>query len=123
MSRLITIVELRGLEPLTFSLRRHSVDLIMRPHTVIDVQIAAGKAPSCKPGAHTGHMAKAQRLVADWPRWGCHLEVTPHNRMAPIARVGAHHGPRREHDGSRTSAAAWKRLKTLGFRDDYWSTN
>jgi len=36
------MVELRGLEPLTFSLRRHGVDLIRREHGVIDVQAAAG---------------------------------------------------------------------------------
>ena len=38
-------VELRGLEPLTFSLRRHGVDLIRREHRAIDVQVAAAGAP------------------------------------------------------------------------------
>jgi hypothetical protein len=42
---ILEIVELRGLEPLTFSLRRHGVDLIRREHGVIDVQVAAAGAP------------------------------------------------------------------------------
>ena len=33
-------VELRGLEPLTFLLLRHGVDLIRREHGVIGVQVA-----------------------------------------------------------------------------------
>jgi hypothetical protein len=37
----LKIVELRGLEPLTFSLRRHRDDLTTREHSVIDVQVAA----------------------------------------------------------------------------------
>jgi hypothetical protein len=36
------MVELSSLEPLTFSLLRHGVDLIRREHGVIDVQVAAG---------------------------------------------------------------------------------
>jgi len=38
-------VELGGLEPLTFSLRRHRVQLIRREHGVIDMQVAAAGAP------------------------------------------------------------------------------
>jgi hypothetical protein len=38
-------VELGGLEPLAFSLRRDGVDLIGREHGVIDVQVAAAGAP------------------------------------------------------------------------------
>ena len=45
------MVELRGLEPLTFSLRRHGVDLIRREHGVIDVQVEVGCA-----GKQTWHM-------------------------------------------------------------------
>jgi hypothetical protein len=37
--RYFELVELRGLEPLTFPLRRHGVDLIRREHGVIDVQV------------------------------------------------------------------------------------
>ena len=56
MTRLITIVELRGLEPLTFSLRRHGVDLIRREHGVIDVQVAAAGAPWLhRGGTHGAH--------------------------------------------------------------------
>jgi hypothetical protein len=39
------MVELRGLEPLTFSLRRHRVHLVRRKHRVIDVHVAAAEAP------------------------------------------------------------------------------
>jgi hypothetical protein len=53
------LVELMGLEPLTFSLCRHGVDLIRREHGVIDVQVAAG-APWLRRGAHMGHTVKAQ---------------------------------------------------------------
>jgi hypothetical protein len=49
-------VELRGLEPLTFSLRRHGVDLIRREHGVIDVQVAAAGAPWLhRGGTHGAH--------------------------------------------------------------------
>jgi hypothetical protein len=44
MSSDITMVELCRLESLTFSLRRHGVDLIRREHGVIDVQVAAAGA-------------------------------------------------------------------------------
>ena len=54
------MVELRGLEPLTFSLRRHGVDLTTREHSVIDVQVAAAGAPWLHRGAHMGHTTKAQ---------------------------------------------------------------
>ena len=37
-------MELRGLEPLTFSLRRHRVNLARREHGVIDVHVAAAEA-------------------------------------------------------------------------------
>jgi hypothetical protein len=37
--RYFELVELRRLEPLTFPLRRHGVDLIRREHGVIDVQV------------------------------------------------------------------------------------
>jgi len=40
-----TMVELRGLEPLTFSLRRHSFDLTERKHRVTHVHVATGDAP------------------------------------------------------------------------------
>jgi hypothetical protein len=39
------LVELRGLEPLTFSLRRFGVHLVRRKHRVIDVHVAAAEAP------------------------------------------------------------------------------
>jgi hypothetical protein len=71
MSRVITWVELRGLEPLTFSLRRQSVDLIGRERGVIDVQVAVAGA-GCTPGAHMGYTAKARHL----PR-RCHLRLGP----------------------------------------------
>jgi hypothetical protein len=58
-------VELRGLEPLTFSLRRHGVDLIGREHGVIDVQVAAEGALWFTVGAHMEHTAKAQRRPGD----------------------------------------------------------
>jgi len=49
-------VELRGLESLTFSLRRHGVDLIGREHGVIDVQVAAAGAPWLhRGGTHGAH--------------------------------------------------------------------
>ena len=49
-------VELRGFEPLTFSLRRHGVDLIRREHGVIDVQVAAAGAPWLhRGGTHGAH--------------------------------------------------------------------
>jgi hypothetical protein len=41
---------------LTFSLRRHGVDLIGREHGVIDVQVAAGGAPWLhRGGTHGAH--------------------------------------------------------------------
>jgi hypothetical protein len=56
MTRLITLVELRGLEPLTFSLRMHGVDLIRPEHGVIDVQVAAAGAPWLhREGTHGAH--------------------------------------------------------------------
>ena len=45
VTAIFKILELRGLEPLTFSLRRHGVDLIGREHGVMDVQVAAAGAP------------------------------------------------------------------------------
>jgi hypothetical protein len=46
----------KGLEPLTFSLRRHGVDLIRREHGVIGVQVAAAGAPWLHRGsAHGAH--------------------------------------------------------------------
>jgi hypothetical protein len=49
-------VELRGLERLTFLLRRHGVDLIRRERGVIEVQVAAAGASWLQrggtPGAH-----------------------------------------------------------------------
>ncbi len=48
------VVGLRGLEPLTFSLRRHGVDLIRREHGVIDVQVAAAGAPWLRRGGTHG---------------------------------------------------------------------
>jgi hypothetical protein len=39
------MVELRGLEPLTFLLRRHRVDLTRREHRVIGVPGAASAVP------------------------------------------------------------------------------
>jgi hypothetical protein len=49
-------VELRGLEPLNFSLRRHGIDLIGREHGVTDVPAAAAGAPwlHCR-GTHGAH--------------------------------------------------------------------
>jgi hypothetical protein len=55
MSRLITRVELRGLEPLTFSLRRLGVDLPRREYRVIDVHLLRQKCLGRIPGAHMGH--------------------------------------------------------------------
>jgi hypothetical protein len=52
-----SMVELRGLEPLTFSLRRHGVDLTRREHRVIDMHSAAAEVPGCNLGAHMGHTA------------------------------------------------------------------
>jgi hypothetical protein len=50
------MVELRGLEPLTFSLRKHGVDLIGREHGVIEVQVAAAGAPWLhRGGTHGAH--------------------------------------------------------------------
>jgi hypothetical protein len=53
---ILKIVELRGLEPLTFSLRMHGVDLIRPEHGVIDVQVAAAGAPWLQlGGTHGAH--------------------------------------------------------------------
>jgi hypothetical protein len=50
------MVELRGLEPLTFSLPRHGVDQIGREHGVIGVQVAAAGAPWLhRGGTHGAH--------------------------------------------------------------------
>ena len=61
----IKLVELRGLEPLTFSLRRHGVDLIRREHVVIDVQVAAARAPWLhRGGTHGTHgLGSAPRAI------------------------------------------------------------
>jgi hypothetical protein len=59
------MVELRGLEPLTFWLRRHGVDLIERERGVIDVQVAAAGAPWLHRGAHMGYTASAQPRPGD----------------------------------------------------------
>ena len=56
VSGTLYVVELRGLEPLTFSLRRHSVHLVRREHRVIDVHVAAAEAPWLQPrGTHGAH--------------------------------------------------------------------
>jgi hypothetical protein len=47
------VVELRGLEPLTFSLRRHRVHMVSREHHVINVHVAEAEAPWLQPGGHT----------------------------------------------------------------------
>ena len=47
-------MELRGLEPLTFSLRRHRVHVVSREHRVIDVHVAAAKVPWLQPGGTHG---------------------------------------------------------------------
>ena len=55
------VVELRGLEPLTFSLRRHRVHMASREHHVINVHVAEAEAPWLQrggtPGAHGGGLA------------------------------------------------------------------
>ena len=61
----IRLVELRGLEPLTFSLRRHGVDLIGREHGVIEVQVAAEGALWLHRGGTHGAHARAQRRPGD----------------------------------------------------------
>jgi hypothetical protein len=48
------MVELRGLEPLTFSLRRHCVHLVRREPSVIDVHGAAAQARWLQPGGTNG---------------------------------------------------------------------
>jgi hypothetical protein len=53
---ILEIVELRGLEPLTFSLRRHGVDPTRREHCVIDVHAAVAGAPWLhRGGTHGAH--------------------------------------------------------------------
>jgi hypothetical protein len=47
-------VALRGFEALTFSLRRHGVDLIRREHCVIDVQVQQQVRPGCPVGGTHG---------------------------------------------------------------------
>jgi hypothetical protein len=53
-------VELRGLEPLTFSLRRHGVDLIRREHGVMTCRLQLQARSGCTAEAHMGYTAKAQ---------------------------------------------------------------
>jgi hypothetical protein len=57
-------VELRGLEPLTFSLRRHRVHLVRREHRVIDVHAAAAEASWLQPGGT--HGAHGAGLAFQW---------------------------------------------------------
>jgi hypothetical protein len=52
-------VELRGLEPLTFSLRRLRLHLASCEHRVIDVHVAAAGRLGCSLGAHMGHTVQA----------------------------------------------------------------
>ena len=56
-------VELRGLEPLTFSLRRHRVHLLRREYRVIDVHSVAAQVPLCIPGAHMGHTMQGHNFA------------------------------------------------------------
>jgi hypothetical protein len=70
----IKIVELRGLEPLTFSLRRHRVHLVLRKHCVIDVHAAVAGAPWLhRGGTH-----------------GAHGEGLPHGDRHPTHAVARH---------------------------------
>ncbi len=67
----IKVVELRGLEPLTFSLRRHRVHLVKREPRVIDVHGAAAEAPWLQPGGT--HGAHGAGLASRW----CPCRVEP----------------------------------------------
>jgi hypothetical protein len=63
---ILKIVELRGLEPLTFSLRRHRIHLGKREPRVIDVHGAAAQAPWLQPGGtHGAHRAGLASQVPD----------------------------------------------------------
>jgi hypothetical protein len=53
-------VELRGLEPLTFSLRRHRLQWVRREHRVLDLHVVRHKHLGCNPAAHMGHTAEPQ---------------------------------------------------------------
>ncbi len=65
------MVELRGLEPLTFSLRRHSIDMTAREHSVNDVQGAAAEALWLQPGGtHGAHMGHGAGLAFQWVGYG-----------------------------------------------------
>jgi hypothetical protein len=64
----LLLVELRGLEPLTFSLRRHSIDLTGREHSVNDVQGAAAEAPWLQHGGT--HGAHGAGLAFQWVGYG-----------------------------------------------------
>jgi hypothetical protein len=84
----IKLVELRGLEPLTFSLRRHRVHLIRREHRVIDVHRAAGGRLGCIPGAHMGHTMEAW-LSPWWPT----LNSAFSPELAPMALLQPNTSP------------------------------
>ena len=79
----LKVVELRGLEPLTFSLRRHRVNLVRRKPRVIDVHGAAAEALWLQPGAHMGHTVQAR-----FPWCPCRVEpkVEPSSVGAKLAR-------------------------------------
>ena len=77
------LVELRGLEPLTFSLQRHRVDLVRRKPRVIDVHGAAQRRFGCNLAAHMGHTVQAR-----FPWCPCRVEpkVEPSSVGAKLAR-------------------------------------
>jgi site-specific DNA recombinase len=76
------LVELRGLEPLTFSLRRHRVHLVRREHRVIDVACCSGRGAL---GATWGHT------------WGTRLRLSllgdGDSRLPPASGSRSRHPP------------------------------
>ena len=74
-------VELRGLEPLTFSLRRHCVHLVRREHRVIDVACCSGRGAL---GATWGHT------------WGTRWRLSrPGSDPQPLQQLTTHRRQRR----------------------------
>ncbi len=98
-------VELRGLEPLTFSLRRHRVDLTRREHRVIDVQVAAVEAPWLQPRGTRGAHAEAQLALSS-----SLASIRPRSRVSRMRGTHSGQGAPTERGSPRWDDVYWRRV-------------